>query len=174
MTLLAVLAIAACEKEPATEWERLDDAIRTYGDFDAAIGPSLLTQGVAVPCEYYIEGIDLSEYEGWFIPRVAWIFSSDGTVRTCERATLPRPDYVVESTWKYDAMSRTISYGATELVVKAVVSDTELIFQEAGDWLHGDGTHFVLNSRTVVHLLTDAESIARYEEMFASLGSVVE
>lgn len=101
------------------------------------------------------------------------LFALNGKVGMYRAEVQPGPGYVVERGWEYDAATRTISYGETELVVKAVVPETELIVQEVEPGRNADGTPFVWHSRSVWRLITEAEFDSRYGECFEDAELIV-
>lgn len=101
------------------------------------------------------------------------LFALNGKVGMYRTEVQPGPGYVVERGWEYDAATRTISYGETELVVKAVVPETELIVQEVEPGQHADGIPFVWHSRSVWRLITEAEFDSRYGERFEDAELIV-
>ncbi len=175
MALLAVVSIAACEKEDTSEWEQIDKVVRAHSDFDATIIPSLLTRGVVKCTDYTIQGMELSKYVGMSYPHSAMIFYPDGSIWEFCKVVPPKPDYVLETTWEYAPETRTIAYGKnTRLTVKAVVSDTELIVEEVLIMVHGDGAPSEHLTRSVLRILTDEASLERYRKRYESLEKVEE
>ena len=173
LLLLAVAAIAACEKEDTTEWGQIDKIVRAYSNFDATIVPSLLTRGVAKCTSCTIQG--MAGTDGLIILHSAMIFHADGKVWEFVAPVPPKTNYVLETAWEYVPETRTIVYGKnTRLVVKAVVSDTELIVEEALTMAHGDGTLFERPARSVLRILTDEASLERYRQQYESLEKVEE
>ena len=175
MALLAVMAIAACEKEDTSKWGQIDKIVRAHRNFDATIIPSLLTRGVLECTDYTIQGIGLSDYVGMSRQHSAMTFYPDGSMWEFCKVVPPKENYILETAWEYTPETRTIAYGKnTRLTVKAVVSDTELIVEEGLIMVDGYGTPSEYLTRSVLRILTDEASLERYRKRYESLEKVKE
>ncbi len=175
MTLLAVLTIAACEKDDDSEWGRVDSLVRKYGNFDASTLPALVAHRVLIAEQKFrIEDRCVThgpgcEMDGTGDP-AQYIFFEDGTMWHCWRYNMPniQPPYVCEiNSWKYEPAVRAFRfrYKSTGeewgVVVEAVVPDGRLIVSNG-------------ELRMVMRIHKDQETFDRFVETYTPYANTGE
>ena len=175
MALLAVMAIAACEKEDTSEWGKSEALVRKYGDFDGSAIPAFVTRGVLISEKY----LGVKDRRVWYGPStdsyddypcgigtpIQYVFFESGIVWFCRSF----PDYMdcTVYTWVYDASSRTFrlrhkSGDEWKIVVEAFMPDEEMSILNDGRY------------RSFMCLHSDQATVDQFMETYGPLAEAQE
>lgn len=170
--LLAVAAIAACEKEDTTEWGKSETLVRKYRNFDAAAIPDFITRGVLISEQEF----RLEDRIVWYGPgceltgsnNTQFIFFENGTLWNCIDYDMPNPRYGCKiRTWEYDDASRSFRLrhkdgNEQNIVVEAFILDQDRLILNDGQF------------RLIMRLHSDQQTIDRFMEIYGPLAETQE
>lgn len=169
IALLAVAAIAACEKEDTTEWGKSETLVRKYRNFDAAAIPDFITRGVLI-----------SEQEFRLEDRIVWYgvgCTLDGTNKSqylfFDHGTAWKGIFVsmyhqcIICTWEYDTTGRMLYLrykdgSEQNIVVEALIPDQDRLILNDGEF------------RLIMRLHSDQQTIDRFMKIYGPLAETQE
>ena len=167
IALLAVAAIAACEKEDTTEWGKSETLVRKYRNFDAAAIPDFITRGVLLSeqefrledrCVWFGHGSGLDGGS-----RTQYIFFDDNSMWNCIAYDMSNPSHGCHvRTWEYDKTARTLHTrikGYTyDYLVEALLPDDRVILNDG-------------QFRLIMRLHSDRATIDRFMATYGPLAN---
>lgn len=168
MALLAVAALAACEKEDTTEWGKAETLVRKYRNFDAAAIPDFITRGVLISEQEF----RLEDRSVWYgvgctldgTNNSQYLFFDHGTA--WEGIFVPMKRWCEVYTWEYDTTRHALRLQHKEgyeqtFVVEALLPDDRVILNDG-------------QFRLIMRLHSDQATIDRFMTTYGPLTEAQE
>lgn len=169
IALLAIAAIAACEKEDTSEWGKSETLVRKYHNFDAAAIPDFITRGVLISEQEFL----LEDRSVWYgvgctlegTNKSQYLFFDHGTA--WEGIFVPIYHQCIISTWEYDTTGRMLHLrykdgSEQNIIAEAFIPNEDRVILNNGEF------------RLIMRLHSDQATVDRFMKTYGPLAGIQE